>query len=63
MLLDVAHHQLDLEIVRVLLGDFVQPEKDRLQTRQLRDLVDLLVQALQLSERIQVLRVHDVILH
>jgi hypothetical protein len=62
VLLDVADHQLYFEIVGIRLGDFVQPEKDRLQILQHGHPVDLLVQILQLIQRIQVLA-HDAILH
>jgi hypothetical protein len=63
VLLDVAHGQLNFEVVGVFLGDFVQPEKDRLQPRQILDPIDLLIQALEFVERIQVLCAHDAILH
>jgi hypothetical protein len=63
MLLDVPHLQLHLKIVRILPRDFLQPEEDRLQSREVGDLFDLLVQRLQLVERIHVLWAHDVILH
>jgi hypothetical protein len=46
MLLDVAHHKLDFEIVRVRSCDFIQPEEDRLQVLQLSHPFDLLVQTL-----------------
>lgn len=62
VLLDVADHQLHFEIVGIRLGDFIQPEKDRLQVLQHSHPVDLLVQILQLVQRIQVLA-HDAILH
>ena len=41
MLLDIADHQLHFEIVGVLLGDFVQPVKNRLQPRQFSHMLDL----------------------
>jgi hypothetical protein len=59
MLLDVADYQLYFEIVGMLLGDFIESEKNRLETCQLRDFFDLLVQSLQFIEGIQVFRVHD----
>jgi len=62
VLLDVADHQLYFEIVGIRLSDFIQPEKDRLQVFQHGHPVDLLVQILQLVQRIQVLA-HDAILH
>jgi hypothetical protein len=62
VLLDIADHQLDFEIAIIRLRDFIQPEKDRLQVLQHGHPVDLLVQILQLVQRIQVLA-HDVILH
>jgi hypothetical protein len=62
VLLDVTDHQLHFEIVGICLGDFVQPEKDRLQVLQQGHPVDLLVQILQFVQRIQVLA-HDAILH
>lgn len=46
MLLDVAHHQLHFEIVRMLPGDVVQPEEDRLQVLQLGHAFDLLIETL-----------------
>ena len=52
MLLDVADHQLHFEIVRILLGDFVEPVIDRLQSIQASYQADLLVQSLQFFKRI-----------
>jgi hypothetical protein len=63
MLLDVAYNQLNFEVIDVGFGDFVQPKKDRLEIRKIGYPIDLLVQAFQLIQRIQVLGAHDVILH
>ncbi len=63
MLLDVAHHELDLEVVGVRFGEFVQPKENRFETREIGYPIDLLVQAFQLIQRVQVLGAHDVILH
>jgi hypothetical protein len=43
MLLDVSHRQLHLEIVRILLGDLLQPKENRFQPAQVVHLLDLLV--------------------
>jgi hypothetical protein len=58
MLLDVANHQLHLEIVRVLLGDLVQPVIDWLQSLQAGHQAHLLVKTLQFFKRIQILIAH-----
>ena len=61
-LLDFGYSQLDFEVARMLFGQFVQTEEDWFQARQFSDLTDLLVQDLQLVERILVFRSHDAIL-
>jgi hypothetical protein len=58
--LDVAGHQLHFEIVAVLLGELVDARKNRLQRIQVGHLFDLLIQTLQLIQRILVLGAHDV---
>jgi hypothetical protein len=45
VLLDVADYQLDFKIVGALLGNLVQPVKNRFQLGQFGHTVDLLVQA------------------
>jgi hypothetical protein len=55
MLLDISYRQLHVEIVDVGFGDLLQPEEDRLKSTQFRYRFDLLVQALQLIKRFQVL--------
>jgi hypothetical protein len=59
VLLDIAHHKLYFEIVVILFGDLVQPVKNGPQIGQVGDQLDLLIQALQFIERIQVFA-HDV---
>jgi hypothetical protein len=63
MLLDIAHRQLDLEIVGMVPCNLFQAEKYRFQSGQIVDNFDLLIQTLKLVLRIRVLRSHDVILH
>jgi hypothetical protein len=63
VLLDVADHELNFEVVGIRLCDLVQPKENWLETRQARYLIDLLVQTFQLIQRIQVLSAHDVIVH
>jgi hypothetical protein len=58
MLLDIAHYQLHFEIVGVLLGDFVEPVIDWLQSLQAGHKAHLLVQTLQFFKRIQILIAH-----
>jgi hypothetical protein len=58
VLLDIAHYQLHFEIVGVLLGDFVEPVIDWLQSLQAGHEADLLVQTLQFFKRIQILIAH-----
>jgi hypothetical protein len=48
VLFDIPDHKLHFEIVGMLLGDLVQPVKNRLQTRQIGDIFDLPVQIFQL---------------
>jgi hypothetical protein len=48
MLLDIAGNQLHLEIVGILLGNFVDTRKDRLQIVQVGNAFHLLIQAVQL---------------
>jgi glycosyltransferase involved in cell wall biosynthesis len=63
MLLEIAHRKLHIELVDVLFRDLFQSEEDRFQRGQIGDLFYLPFQPLQLIERIQVVRAHDVILH
>jgi hypothetical protein len=63
VLLQVACDQLDFEIVGMLLCDLVDARKNRLQIIQVGHQFDLLIQLFQLVQWIQVLGVHDVILH
>ncbi len=46
MLLNIAHSQLDLKIVGMVSGNLFQAEKYRLQSGQIVDNLDLLVQTL-----------------
>jgi hypothetical protein len=43
VLLDVPDHELDIEVTRVPLGDFIDAVKDRLQGLQIVHQLDLLV--------------------
>jgi len=63
MLLDVPDHELDVEVTRVPLGDFIDAVKDRLQGLQIGYQLDLLIQPFQFFQWIRVLYAHDVILH
>jgi hypothetical protein len=47
VLLYVVRNQLHFEVAGILLCDFLEPPKKRLQACQRVDLIDLLVQALQ----------------
>jgi hypothetical protein len=46
VLLDVAHRQLDLKIVGMVPGNLFQAEKYRLQSGQIVNNLDLLIQTL-----------------
>jgi hypothetical protein len=63
VLLDIAGHQLDFEIIGVCLGDFFKAEEDWLEPGQVACLLDLGVQTLKFIEWIQVLRAHPCIVH
>jgi hypothetical protein len=58
MLLDISHHELHFEIVRVLFCNFVEAVIDRLQSLQAGHEADLLVETLQFFKRIQILIGH-----
>jgi hypothetical protein len=61
-LFDFRGGKLDFEIARMFFRQFIHSEENWLEPRQLRSLVDLLVEEPQLIERILVFRSHDAIL-
>jgi alpha-1,3-rhamnosyl/mannosyltransferase len=63
VLFEIAHRQLHIEIIGVLFGKLLQPEKDRLQPGQIVDQAYLPLQTFQLIKWFQVFGSHDAILH
>src|SRR4029079_11018264 len=61
-LFDFAGRKLDFEIAGILFRQFVHSKENWLESRQLRNLIDLLIEQLKFIERILVFRSHDAIL-